>query len=150
MDNFLAKPVGTNLVLAFVQHESGPQCTSLIDKPFSANLNECLRYYCKSYNYSTLPGTASAPGWVDFSIFTGLGTSPGGLCPFPVPLAKSPSVVAYNFAGAINSCTNVSTSTVVAVSSVSSNERSINELTIGTAQTVGNMIRFQFTADTGW
>ena len=58
-DNFASKPVNSGIYFSFVQHEPGPLCTTLIDKPFSQNLDECLRYYQKSYDYALKPGVAS-------------------------------------------------------------------------------------------
>jgi hypothetical protein len=148
MDNFLAKPVGTNIALAFVQHESGPQCTSLIDKPFASNLNECLRYYAKSYAYVTAAGTGVAAGEAWFNA-SGTTTFAFGYAPFPLPMAKSPTVTAYNSqTGAINGAQSFPNGTNVTGITVSNNERSIGYIS-GTLVS-GQMYRFHFTADTGW
>ena len=58
MSSWVASPVNSTFFLAFVQHEPGALCTTLMDKPFSQNLDECLRYYQKTYAYGTKPGTA--------------------------------------------------------------------------------------------
>ena len=42
--NFYGQPVNSTFDIAFIQHEPGPLCTTLIDKPFSQNLDECQRY----------------------------------------------------------------------------------------------------------
>jgi hypothetical protein len=55
-DNFCAKAVNSVFYVAFIQHEPGLLCTTLIDKPFSQNYEECLRYYAKSYDYDTYHG----------------------------------------------------------------------------------------------
>ena len=57
MDNFYSK--ASAIFAHFVQHEPGPLCTTPIDKPFTENHDECLRYYQKSYDYTIVPGTAS-------------------------------------------------------------------------------------------
>ena len=65
--SFLAQPVNSQFFLGFVQHEPGPVCTTLMDKPFSQNLDECLRYYEKSYPYGVALGTVNSAGHVYFS-----------------------------------------------------------------------------------
>jgi hypothetical protein len=62
MDNFASKATSSTFDVAFVQHEPGSTCSSLIDKPFTVNYDECLRFYCKSFPYTTVVGTGSFPG----------------------------------------------------------------------------------------
>lgn len=50
------------LYLTGVQLEVGEKATPFEHKRFSEELNDCLRYYEKSYNYSTAPGTGSDTG----------------------------------------------------------------------------------------
>lgn len=50
MSNFMANS-GATFQLRFLQHEPGPLCTTLIDKPFVQNYQECLRYYQKTLPY---------------------------------------------------------------------------------------------------
>ena len=101
-DNWFSKPVNSTFDIAFVQHEPGPLCTTLMDKPFTQNLDECLRYYAKSYIYNMVAGTVSNNGiaaWISI-----LNSSVGnGNVSFPKPMAEVPTVTLYNFAtGAAN------------------------------------------------
>src|SRR5215475_5268991 len=63
-DNLLATASATFEVF-FVQHEPGSQCTTLLDVPFGQNLDGpmgCTRYFQKTYDYATKPGTVTGNG----------------------------------------------------------------------------------------
>jgi hypothetical protein len=62
VDNFANNPVGSTFDVAFAQHSPGGECGYLLDKPWQTNLDECIRYYEKSYNYFTKAGTANTQG----------------------------------------------------------------------------------------
>lgn len=148
MANFLANN-GAQFQLRFIQHEPGP-CSTLMDKPFTQNLDECLRYYQKSYNYG------SAAGTVIGSVFNGLIPTgqPSyviGFQGFLKPMAKVPAVVIYdNNNGAANSMYNNSISAHPAVTTVSVGDKGISFVQLGTAQTAGHWMTGHYTADTGW
>jgi hypothetical protein len=118
--NFAASPVGATFDIAFVQWEPGALCSGLMDKPFDRNLDECLRYYCKSYSYATKAGTANAPGCVGGSAVQ-QGANYRGSIRFPRPMAKIPNISIYSLAaGTLGSFTyevipyngNMSTATI--------------------------------------
>ena len=99
--NFAANAVGSTFDIAFVQHEPGSLCTQFIDKPFSQNLDECLRYYQKSYDYDVATGTTTSVGNVSLpqqatTIFV-------SSVRFHKPMAKIPTMVGYSPTNAINS-----------------------------------------------
>jgi len=48
--------------LTGVQLEVGSTATDFEHRSFADELRRCQRYYCKSYDYSVVPGTASDPG----------------------------------------------------------------------------------------
>jgi hypothetical protein len=158
MSNFAASPVNSTFDVAFVQHEPGPQCTQLMDVPFSQNLIACQRYYCKSWDYSTTVGTTNAGGYAVF--FNAMAVaSPGPLpmygdCRFPVNMAKSPNISAYdNVSGAIGSArlSSPGFSGSIPVNTVSTSERNFaNFVSNGSFTTGGSMATCQYTADTGW
>ena len=94
--NFYGQPVNSTFDIAFIQHEPGPLCTTLIDKPFSQNLDECLRYYQKSYDYALKPGVASpVNGASQAFIGAGLPTVVPGTV-LPKRMVKAPTVIAYS------------------------------------------------------
>ena len=155
MDNLGSKAVNSQLQVAFVQHEPGPLCTTLQDKPFSQNLDECMRYYCKSASYEGLPGSPDNgyavgihPGSVagPFGVFVGH--------PFPKPMAKAPVITAYHpSTGAINSCGyslgdgSVGT---LPVTSTGGNTRIIGFINSSGSGPGPVMLNFGYAADTGW
>jgi hypothetical protein len=99
--NFLAT-AGATLDLAYIGHEPGALCTTPIDCPFPQNYDECLRYFCKSYDYDVAPGAVSTPGVHAF--FQSGTTGINGAARFPKPMAKVPTMTGYNHAtGAENS-----------------------------------------------
>lgn len=153
--NFFANSVGSTLSIAFVQHEPGPLCTSLIDKPFDQNYRECLRYYQKSYPYGTAVGATSVNGYIVVPTSQNA-TSLYCNVPFLTPMAKAAvSLGIYSFdGGAANKVSlrnNIGTvGGDLAVTAASWSEKNIGIFTcsaIGAAYTSG---LFHYTADTGW
>jgi hypothetical protein len=110
MSNFAASPVNSTFDIAFVHHEPGPVCSTLIDKPFSGangNLDECLRYYCKSYPYTVRAGSVNSLGTVSAS----MPASQNVWCPvrFMKTMAKAPTVATYSdVTGAVGAVRDVS------------------------------------------
>jgi hypothetical protein len=150
-DNFASKPVNSTFDIAFVQHEPGPICTAPIDKPFSQNYDECLRYYCKSYDYEALAGAVNNNG---LSFMTEVATTQlAGVMRFPKSMAKAPTITIYNHAtGAVNNF-RLNSGTDYAVTSVGTAGKTgfyqVNTATMS-APAVGNGGWIQYTADTGW
>ena len=98
MSNFAASPVNSTFDIAFVQHEPGSLCTTLMDKPFSQNLDECLRYFCKSYELTDKPGALVGAGMKQ--LYTGIAAPNAfGTINYPKILAKNvtPTVMLYNY-----------------------------------------------------
>ena len=148
--NFLGQVVGSTFDIAFVQHEPGPVCTTLIDKPFNQNLDECLRYFTKSYDYSTKPGTASVTNGVIPVVLALASTSLNPAVQFKKPLAKVPaSIVIYNqLSGASSSMQfNGAAATVSSVGWYG--DAGFGLLTMAASQSAGSGL-FHYTADTGW
>ena len=152
MSNWANSPVNSTFYAAMVQHEPGGVCSTFMDKPFSQNLDEALRYFSKSYDYETAVGTAAALGT---SIFQqNLTNQINGSLKFPKPMAKNPTVTIYNHAsGAINSFTH-SNATSYAVSTVPNIGKTgfagINPSTAMPAVVAGAYGTFHYIADTGW
>ena len=150
--NFLANPVNSTVDIFFVQHEPGPVCSTLMDKPFSQNLDECLRYYCKSYNYGIKQGTASnAPGAVQG--MTVPSQHPYFYAPFPKRMAKLPTVNGWSpLTGTVNAVTNWTASVDWGVSGPSSvGESGFSGFTLAsTPPAPSSNMQYHYTADTGW
>jgi hypothetical protein len=154
MDNILSKPANSSLQIAFVQHEPGAKCTTLIDKPFSANLDECLRYYDKSYDYGTKAGTSNTlNNWTLVNTNDMLsGSTIWRSYSYPKRLAKSANPVLYSYStGAVNTVRNVSTSGDINVSSVGqAGELGYGQIVLSGPPAVNQILAWHYTVDTGW
>jgi hypothetical protein len=150
MSNFAASPVNSTFDLQFVQHEPGPQCTTLIDKPFSQNYDECLRYYCKSLYYGELPGTGDLSGTVTFNAIATTGRADGN-APFPKPMAATPTVTLYDPSnGTANQVYNLSAGgSYAGAAAAYMNNRSFLRIT---AAGIPNNVTIgaHYASDTGW
>jgi hypothetical protein len=152
MDNFASKPVNTEFDIAFIQHEPG-QCTQLMDVPFGQNLDGpmgCSRYYSKTYDIGTAPGTATSNG-----IMALFNISVSGAMSFGARLrktmAKTPTVTIYDHNnGAVNSILDAG-AVHHAVSGVLGNSTEVPFYQVTTSGlTVASNCWCHYTADTGW
>jgi hypothetical protein len=153
MDQLCTKPTGSYLYLGFAQHEPGPICTSPIDKPFSGangNLEECQRFYTKSYAYGTVAGTAAGANQV-------MGTVVANqhcylYAAFKKVMAKIPTVIGYSPAtGAVNTVRDVTANADRATTGTASPADSgFSGFTISTQNAATAMYQYHYTADTGW
>ena len=150
MDNFAAS-TGNTIYIAFVQHEPGPNCTQLMDKPFIQNLSECQRYYQKTFDYATAVGTATQVG-MQTSVSNGAVAVVVGQQPFKCTMAKPPTMTFYspnNGASAAvydgTSAGNRATSGPVGIG-----VNGFGGITLTAATTGTNTIWWHYQADTGW
>jgi len=112
--NFAASPVNSYIDFAFVQHEPGPVCSTLMDKPFTQNYDECLRYYAKSYPYTTIAGTASINGYDTFFFpLAPLLLSLEALLNIRNQMAKLPTTTLYSYPGVVNAVTAITNLTAL-------------------------------------
>jgi hypothetical protein len=149
--NFLASPVNSTFDIAFVQHEPGSQCTTLIDKPFTQNYDECLRYYQKTYDYATVAGTATAVGVRSFVAPAAGATSSNGPAIFHKPMAKTPTVTLYNWAtGAANSVRDGLGVDHASATGVNINQTGLGGVNFATGVTAATAINVHYIADAGW
>jgi hypothetical protein len=153
MDNFVSKPIGTLFLVAFVQHEPGAFCTTSIDYPFMQNLDDCLRYFTKSYNYGTTLGTVTAGGCIQW--YQPNNAVPNSLFPwsFRKTMAKtSITVTGYSpVTGAINTVADLSGAVDRAISGiVSPGDSGFGGFQLTTSPGAGSQMRCHYTADSGW
>jgi hypothetical protein len=153
--NFAASTVGSTFQLAFIQHEPGPQCTTLIDCPFGQNLDGpmgCTRYYQKTYDYAVKPGTASNSNSSPyFSVAANV--NPTLYFPYSKRLAKVPSVLtAYStVTGAANAVRDLTNAFDRAVSGpVQFGETGFGGWSLTSIPATAWVCAFHYTADTGW
>jgi hypothetical protein len=150
MSNFGASPVNSTFDIAFVQHEPGPVCSTLIDCPFTRNYDECLRYFQKTYQYAVLPGTVATAGIIAPIGISGL-TSAYGAHRFHKPMAKAPTMTAYNYAtGAANSVRDAQNVDHASAAFSTVSETGLYTCVFTTAMTTTTAVFVHYTADTGW
>lgn len=152
-DNFASKATSSTFDIAYVSHEPGAVCTTLIDKPFQQNYDECLRYFSKSYDYGTKPGTVTNNGLFTLMINTGVSaTAASGYVPFPKPMAKVPtSLLLYNHAtGASQSIRDHAGTDHAITGQAGLGERGFAQLTYSTVAASSGWVYGHYSADTGW
>jgi hypothetical protein len=104
--------------LGTVKLESGANVTPFIMRPFDQELLACMRYYQKSYNYATIPGTAST----STGVVSGNANSTGQITPsglFKVRMRGIPQMTLYSVAGTAGAWTIAGGSTDTAAATVS-------------------------------
>jgi hypothetical protein len=152
-DSFAAQAVNSTFDIAFVQHEPGAVCTTPIDCPFGQNLDECLRYYYKTYDYAVAVGSNNANG-----LASGIGASgtPGAATTLVVnnaaylkELAKTPTIHCWSAAGAAN-VVNWSSGTITTSGAGQIGLKKFGILNIVSTSVGGCSIQYHFDADTGW
>jgi hypothetical protein len=152
-DNFASKPVNSTFDLAFISHEPGSQCSNPpLDCPFQQNYDDCLRYFCKSYEYPTKNGTATYAGSVcSFNAITV--NQMQGWAPFPKPMAKTPASILFYApnTGALNQVYDAISGTAVTVNSIPyNNSAGINAIGSPGSLVSGHNYMVHYIADTGW
>jgi hypothetical protein len=152
MSNFCGQAVNSTFFLAFAQHEPGALCTTLQDCPFQQNLDDCLRYYTKSYHYGTVAATPSTgAGSAIFPAFAG--NQPYCWQPFKKVMAKIPTVTSYSpTTGAINTMRDVTPGGVdrAVTAAVNVGDTGFSGFNITGANAANWIAQFNWTADTGW
>ena len=149
--NFFGSSIGATVSVAFIQHEPGPVCSTLMDKPFIQNLNECQRYYSKSYLYAVKPGSVSSAGVCVLQTFAS--TNPLGTFRFPVRMAITPiTVQGYSdvtgSAGGVRDLYLPGDRSITAPFNVG--DLGFGGFSLTSNNTSATVYTFQWTADTGW
>jgi hypothetical protein len=152
MNNFAASPVNSTFDIAFVQHEPGAVCSTLMDKPFSQNLDECLRYFTKTWSYPTAVGTPTGAGLGMRGLIAPSATTAGyGPVSFMKPMAKPPTVTIYNHAtGAANSVRDGNGTDHASATASGVGDAGFYAVAFTTATAGATSVYMHYTADTGW
>jgi len=150
MDSFVSKAVNSTFFIGFLQHEPGSQCTTPIDKPFTQNYDDCLRYFCKSYSYATRPGTVTSIGAIRG--YLPAASQPIMYVPFKRPMALAPTITMYSSAtGAAGNVRDLTAGADKAVSTVvDTGEMSFAGATVTDPNAAIWQAEFNYAADTGW
>jgi hypothetical protein len=149
-DNWFNNPVSsTQLEICWIQHQPGPVCTYPIDKDFEQNLDECKRYFQKSWD---LPVSVPSLGYPGLCYGIGNGTNKVRCFErFQQEMFTAPNVTLYTQGSLKNQCTldlnpnvDVSLSAPLTVST-----KGIQDITISRTCPVGTPVFFHYAADTG-
>ena len=146
--NFLNLPVNTVFSVAYISHVPGPDAL-ILDKPFTQNLDECERYYCKSYNYGDKGGTPAG----NVCAMTSQGnTDVGGWIPWAKRMAKTPTqIIIWNHATGSANSIQTRGGTNIAVTGINNiGETGFAAMILASAPGVNIPCYFHYTADTGW
>ena len=152
MNNFAASPVNSTFDIGFVQHEPGSVCSTLMDKPFSQNLDECLRYFTKTWSYPTAVGTPTGAGLGMRALIAPSAAAVAyGPVSFMKPMAKPPTVTIYNHAtGAANSVRDGNAADHASAAASGIGDAGFYAITFTGATSGATAVYMHYTADTGW
>jgi hypothetical protein len=148
--NFASNPVNSTFDVGFVQHEPGSVCTTLIDKPFERNYDECLRYYQKSYNYGTATGSTGGSGSV--IMLTAVNANPYFPVRFHKPLATTPTMAGWSpYNGQANTVYDTTLAGNRGISSFQSpGMTGFSGVALNSQNAAVTNYQLHYAADTGW
>lgn len=136
--------VGNNLYISQVQLEASTEANRFEVLPFTKTLEQCRRYYLKSYAIDNAPASITAGGVYSRR-------APGVEvvipCTFPVVMRATPTIVFYSTnTGATGKCRNVTTGTDANASVSNTGMGNVNA-NCGTTIADTDHINVQFTAE---
>jgi hypothetical protein len=82
--------------IAQVQVEPGPIATTFERRPIGTELSLCQRYFCKSYDLETAPGTVTTNGELRLKTFGGGNSSSSVEIFYPVTMRGLPTITSYS------------------------------------------------------
>jgi hypothetical protein len=111
--------------LTGVQFEIGPTATSFEYQPFTYIIQACQRYYEKSYNLETTPGTSTTVGAMTWMQTGSFGGAYGSERLFRVSKRATPTVTMYSTTGASGNIRDLVGAADVAVTPTGAGENSV-------------------------
>ena len=162
MGNFMACPTQANLFLNgspdyFNIHDfaiyADPKETGIappfVVPDYDDSLRDCMRYFEKSYNQETTPGTITDIGTITWQAATATTSPFQSNATFQVPKRVAPTMTFYNpVSGVVASVRNVTQSANVAVNSLFyTSQKTTGYVGIGTAPTAGAQFNHHFVAN---
>jgi len=92
----LISTINANWYITGVQLEVGTVATSFDYRSYGTELALCQRYFAKTYDTATVPGTATAAGAISTNVNATWTYAPSGTWCFPVAMRAQPTVVLYS------------------------------------------------------
>ncbi len=90
-----------NIYFTGIQLEAGDTASEFEFLPFGVNLEKCLRYFQKTYDYATAPGTSTDQGKLEMSSTSEGGNNAIFSLSLKVPLRTTPTVTFYKSDGTL-------------------------------------------------
>jgi phage baseplate assembly protein W len=149
--NFAGVATGATFDLAFVQHEPGALCTSLIDVSFNDNYNDCLSYFHMTYNYGTIIGTSTGVGSIGCNALAN--QSPIGYYPYKRKLVRlPPTITCYSSVSAVINSVRDSYAAVNrgVTGNINGSDDNPGYPSLASTNTSPTIYSFHIVADTGW
>ena len=91
-----AETVDATWFITGIQLEVGKEATPFEHRPYGEELALCQRYYQKSYESATVPGTATNNGAVMHTLSVNQAYASPGSVKFPVQMRATPTMVIYS------------------------------------------------------
>jgi len=92
----LIATTGATFYITGVQLEVGTVATSFDYRSYGTELALCQRYFAKTYDTATVPGTATSAGAISTNVNATWTYAPSGTWCFPVAMRAQPTVVLYS------------------------------------------------------
>ena len=139
------------IVITDVKLEKGPFCTEFILEDFATVLQQCQRYYWKSFPYGTAPAqnTSAPTGAISLNSAGTATTNISSHVRFPVAMRSIPSVTLYNIYASNTNWANLSASSDSGMTSTAayiSESGALILTTGGTAPSTGQQYGIHATA----
>lgn len=131
--------------LAQVQLEPGGVATAFEYKPFAHILRDCQRYYHKSYEQGTNPGTATGRGTLRYAAFTTGTGEQNPIAWYPCEMRKEPTLTFYSELGSAGFIRDLTAASDLATSGP--NQWGTRNHCGGPNLTAGHVYSYHYTAD---
>jgi len=129
-----------------VKLELGSVATPLVNEGFGIEMTRCQRYYSKSYDADTTPGSSGAGGSLSGLAIYSSGSQGLG-ARWPVAMRTSPTVVLYSTDGTSGKVIQTSNNANISASAGSTGANGFEYVSGSLPNTAANGYRFHFTAD---
>jgi hypothetical protein len=134
--------------IAQVQLEAGANAGPFQKRTFAEELQACMRYYQKSFNYTVVPAQNNGTGRELFAMMSN-GANPFWTKTFPVPMRAAPTMTYFSPSNASAMAWNYTRNNAAASTSTQATNPQAFEIamTNGTGWATGDLLGLQWTAE---